>query len=67
MKAEPAVQRQLLELAKVDASHGLTVSAFYTSNVEFYLFREGSFARFVDNVSRLPHADRALIDLLLST
>ena len=34
---------------------------FYTSNVEFYLFREGGFARFVDNLSHIPHAERALI------
>ena len=34
---------------------------FYASNVEFYLFREGTFARFVDNLSRIPHSDRSLI------
>jgi len=35
-------------------AHGLTVSAFYTSNVEFYLMREHTFARFVANVRELP-------------
>jgi hypothetical protein len=34
--------------------HGLTVSAFYTSNVEFYLMRDRSFPRFVANVRELP-------------
>ena len=37
------------------------LSAFYTSNVEFYLFREGSFPRFVDNVARLPRHPQSLI------
>jgi hypothetical protein len=41
--------------------HNLRLSIFYASNVEFYLFREGTFARFVDNLSRLPHGHRALI------
>jgi hypothetical protein len=31
------------------------LSAFYVSNVEFYLFRDGSFARFAANLGRLPH------------
>ncbi len=33
---------------------GLTVSAFYTSNVEFYLLRNHTFERFVANVRELP-------------
>jgi hypothetical protein len=33
---------------------GLTVSAFYTSNVEFYLMRNHVFDRFVANVRELP-------------
>ena len=33
---------------------GLTVSAFYLSNVEFYLFRSGTFPAFVANVRSLP-------------
>jgi len=33
---------------------GLTVSAFYTSNVEFYLLRQDSYERFVANVRELP-------------
>jgi hypothetical protein len=34
--------------------HGLTVSTFYTSNVEFYLLRNDAFARFAANVGELP-------------
>ena len=37
------------------------LSAFYTSNVEFYLFGDGTFPRFVDNLSRIPHRDHAVI------
>ena len=40
---------------------GLTVSAFYTSNVEFYLFGSRSFARFIDNLRHLPIDDRSVI------
>jgi hypothetical protein len=37
------------------------LSAFYTSNVEFYLFRSGSFPRFVSNLSAIPRSERAVI------
>jgi hypothetical protein len=36
------------------AEQGLKVSVFYTSNVEFYLLRQDTFARFVANVRELP-------------
>ena len=37
------------------------VSAFYVSNVEFYLQRQGSFGSFVDNLKSLPIDNRTLI------
>lgn len=40
---------------------GLTVSAFYTSNVELYLMRDGTFQRFADNVARLPQHQHTVI------
>jgi hypothetical protein len=40
---------------------GERLSAFYASNVEFYLFRDGSFAQFVSNLRRLPHTDNAVL------
>ena len=40
---------------------GEEVSAFYTSNVEFYLFRDGSFQRFVENASTLPRRPQAVV------
>jgi hypothetical protein len=41
--------------------HHATVSVFYTSNVEQYLFqpREGAWQRFYENVSALPIAERS--------
>ncbi len=39
---------------------GYTVSAFYTSNVEQYLFRNGVFPDFVENVRKLPLSDSSL-------
>ena len=43
------------------ARAGESVSAFYTSNVEFYLMRQGSFVRFADNVKGLPTDNRGVI------
>jgi hypothetical protein len=37
------------------------VSAFYISNVEFYLARDAAFGRFVDNLSRLPRDGRSVM------
>ena len=37
------------------------LSAFYTSNVEFYLFRDGRFPGFVANLARIPRTERAVI------
>src|SRR5215472_12010580 len=38
-------------------ANGLHVAAFYTSNVEFYLFDRPTWARYVGNVKSLPLAD----------
>jgi hypothetical protein len=43
------------------AARGQRVSAFYASNVEFYLFRDRSFPQFVENLASLPRADDALL------
>ncbi|HEU5217030.1 MAG TPA: hypothetical protein VFU23_00110 [Gemmatimonadales bacterium] len=37
------------------------VSAFYVSNVEMYLFRQGSFPRYAENVRALPSAGTSVI------
>lgn len=53
--------RALVEIGKLMRTRGDTLSAFYTSNVEDYLFRDGTFPKFVDNLSRLPRSNRSLI------
>ncbi|MGE0553356.1 MAG: hypothetical protein AB7R55_07985 [Gemmatimonadales bacterium] len=40
---------------------GLALSVFYLSNVESYLFRQGSFPAFVANVRQLPTSDHSMI------
>ena len=40
---------------------GLEVSAFYTSNVEFYLFGAGTFSAFIENLRELPLAPDAVL------
>lgn len=43
------------------AARGATVTAFYTSNVELYLMRDGVFDRFAANLASLPFDDRSVI------
>jgi hypothetical protein len=40
---------------------GEKLSAFYVSNVENYLFRNGTYTKYLDNLKRLPRSDRSLI------
>ena len=40
---------------------GIPVSAFYLSNVEMYLFRQGSFPRFAENVRALPAGSTSVL------
>ena len=37
------------------------VSAFYVSNIEFYLQRQGTFDKFVENLKLLPIDERSVI------
>ena len=43
------------------ARRGEKVSAFYNSNNENNLFRDGSFQRYMDNVKKLPHSDKSVV------
>jgi hypothetical protein len=43
------------------AQRGERLAAFYVSNVENYLFRNGAYTRYIDNLKRLPHSDRSVI------
>jgi hypothetical protein len=38
-----------------------SLSVFYTSNVEFYLERDGTYPKFVANLSRLPRHSRTVV------
>ncbi len=51
----------LRKIGRYLAEHGYTVSGFYTSNVEFYLFNSQTFERFVDNLRSLPVDDRSVL------
>ena len=48
-------------IGKAIAARGDRLTVFYVSNVEFYLFREGTFPRFIANLKRLPHTDNAVL------
>ena len=48
-------------IGKLLGERRIEVSAFYVSNVEFYLFGEGAFPRYVTNLGRLPHAGNSVI------
>ncbi|HEX9728076.1 MAG TPA: hypothetical protein VGA37_06205 [Gemmatimonadales bacterium] len=56
-----AGNRSLREIGRYLGEIGQHVTALYTSNVEFYLFRDRSFDAFVTNVATLPHDERSVI------
>jgi hypothetical protein len=51
----------LVKIGELLEERGEKVSAFYTSNVEFYLFGDGTFPRYFENLRRLPHTPRSVI------
>ena len=56
-----AGERALAAIGADARRRGLKVSAFYTSNVEDYLLRDGSFAQYARTVAGLPHDARTVI------
>jgi hypothetical protein len=56
-----AGERAVAQIAAFLKQRGEAVSAFYTSNVEFYLMQDGTFDEFMDNVRRLPRAGRSVV------
>lgn len=48
-------------VARLVRERGERLSAFYTSNVEDYLFRDGRFPKFVQNLGGIPHDDRSVV------
>jgi hypothetical protein len=51
----------LVAIGKSLTRRGERMSSFYASNVEFYLFRDGSFGQFMGNLGRVPRTDNAVI------
>ncbi len=52
----------LREIGEVLRERGDSLSAFYASNVEFYLMQDGNFEQFATNLAALPsHANAVLI------
>jgi hypothetical protein len=51
----------LRAIGRAIAARGERVSAFYVSNVETYLARDGAYARFLSNVAELPRDGRSVI------
>ena len=51
----------LAAIGRAVRQRGETVSAFYVSNVELYLFQNGIFQRYADTVSGLPHNNRSVL------
>lgn len=51
----------LAAVARFLSQSNLRVAAFYTSNVEFYLFRNNRFADFIANLGHLPRLPGSLI------
>ena len=49
-----AGDKAFAEVGKILKERGEKVTAFYTSNVEYYLMGDTSFDRYADNVRRLP-------------
>lgn len=49
-----AGDRALRSAGRYLKDHGATVSAFYTSNVEYYLFQTEDWRKFLNNVAELP-------------
>jgi hypothetical protein len=54
-----AGQKALRAVGQYIRDHGATVSAFYVSNVEQYLFQDGLWNGFADNVATLPLDDKS--------
>jgi hypothetical protein len=53
--------KALAGIGRVMTERGESLSALYASNVEFYLDRDGSYQRFISNLSSMPHSSRTVI------
>jgi hypothetical protein len=53
--------RAIVAIGEVLKRRGEPLSAFYTSNVEFYLARAGTLDRFLENLARVPRKHNAVV------
>jgi len=53
--------KALRAVARFLGDRRVPVAAFYTSNVEFYLFRYGRWQAFAENLAQLPMTDRSYV------
>jgi len=53
--------KALVSIGNYLRKNGYSVTAFYCSNVEQYLFESASFTAFVENVRKLPSSDGSLL------
>ena len=51
----------LTAISKYMAERGETLSAFYVSNVEFYLFSDGKYQQFIDNLEKIPRGPNSVL------
>ncbi len=51
----------LQAIGRLLASRRKPLAAFYTSNVEFYLYRQGTFPRFVANLRQIPRSGSSVV------
>ena len=56
-----AGDKAVAAIARYAREHDERVSAFYLSNVEQYLFRDGLFGKFAENVKLLPRDEHSVI------
>jgi len=49
------------KVGRAIAARGEKLSAYYVSNVEFYLFADGTYPQFIANLKPIPHAGNAVI------
>lgn len=54
-----AGEKALRSVGRFLKEHGATVTAFYTSNVEYYLFQTGDWRKFLANVAGMPMDDHS--------
>lgn len=56
-----AGEHAMAAVGRLLTERGERLSAFYASNVEFYLMRDGSFDRFAQNLRALPRHEQSVI------